>query len=126
MRITLKKKSSDRVKSRLKSKARIRKKVIGSPEKPRLAIFRSGKHTYAQIIDDQSQTTLVSASTVEKSFSSDKCKSGRDAGEAIGRLVAERAKEKNIERVVFDRGGYVFHGRVKSLADGAREAGLKF
>lgn len=126
MRITLKKKSSDRVKSRLKSKARIRKKVIGSSEKPRLAVFRSGRHTYAQIIDDQSHTTLVAASTVEKSFSPEKGKSSRDAAEAIGRLVAERAKEKNIKKVVFDRGGYVFHGRIKSLADGAREAGLEF
>ena len=106
MRLTLKKKTSSKVKTRLKNKARIRKKVIGTPERPRLAVFRSGKHTYAQLIDDTHHKTLVAASTVEKSFS-DK-KSNRDAAQKVGKLIAERAKEKSIESVVFDRSGYVY------------------
>ena len=124
MRLTLKKKTSSKVKTRLKNKARIRKKVIGTPERPRLAVFRSGKHTYAQLIDDTHHKTLVSASTVEKSFS-DKA-SNREAAQKVGKLIAERAKEKSIESIVFDRSGYVYRGRVSALADSAREAGLKF
>ncbi len=125
MRLTLKKKTSVRVKTKLKNKARIRKKVIGTPERPRLTVFRSGKHTYAQIVDDTNHKTLVCASTVEKSFT-EKLKSNKDAATKVGKLIAERAKEKNIESVVFDRSGYVYHGRVSALADSARESGLKF
>ncbi len=125
MRITLKKRTSERVKIKLKRKARIRKKLSGTPERPRLTIFRSGKHTYAQLIDDTTHNTLVSASTVEKSFSG-KGKSNIEAAATIGKLIAERAKDKNIKDVVFDRSGYLYHGRVSSVANSAREAGLNF
>jgi large subunit ribosomal protein L18 len=102
---------------------RIRKKLSGTAERPRLAVFRSIKHIYAQVIDDRTGVTLVSASSAEKSGPN----GGNVAGaQAIGKLVAERAKEKGIEAVVFDRGGFLYHGRVKALADAAREAGLKF
>jgi len=103
---------------------RIRAKLSGSPERPRLAIFRSVAHIYAQVIDDTRGTTLVLASSVDKGG---KTKGGNvAAAKAIGKLVAERAKEKGIKSVVFDRGGYHYHGRVKALADAAREAGLEF
>jgi len=102
---------------------RIRRKVSGTAERPRLAVFRSIKHIYAQIIDDRSGRTLVSAATVEKGAPN----GGNVAGaQAIGKLIAERAKEKGIASVVFDRGGFLYHGRVKALADAAREAGLQF
>ena len=103
---------------------RIRRKLAGSSERPRLAVFRSIAHIYAQVIDDSRGQTLVSASSVDKSG-----KTGGGnvaAAKAIGKLVAERAKEKGIKRVVFDRGGYLYHGRVKALAEAAREAGLEF
>jgi len=103
---------------------RIRRKLAGSPERPRLAIFRSVAHIYAQVIDDSRGTTLVSASSVDKGA---KTNGGNvAAAKAIGKLVAERAKDKGIKSVVFDRGGYKYHGRVKALADAAREAGLEF
>jgi len=125
VKITLKKRTSNRVKIKLKRKARIRKKLSGTSERPRLTIFRSGKHTYAQLIDDVTHNTLASASTVEKSFSG-KGKSNKEAATIIGKLIAERAKEKNIKDVVFDRSGYLYHGRVSSVASSAREAGLNF
>jgi large subunit ribosomal protein L18 len=103
---------------------RIRRKVQGTTERPRLAVFRSVAHIYAQVIDDVEGKTLVSASSVDKTS-----KSGGGnvaAAKAIGKLVAERAKEKGVKSVVFDRGGYQYHGRVKALADAAREAGLEF
>ena len=103
---------------------RIRRKLRGTPERPRLAVFRSVAHIYAQVIDDVGGKTLVSASSVDKGG---KTKGGNvAAAKAIGKLVAERAKEKGVKQVVFDRGGYVYHGRVKALADAAREAGLEF
>jgi large subunit ribosomal protein L18 len=106
---------------------RIRRKLSGSSERPRLAIFRSVAHIYAQVIDDSRGTTLVSASSVDKVEKGAKAKGGNvAAAKAIGKLVAERAKEKGIKSVVFDRGGYQYHGRVKALADAAREAGLEF
>jgi len=102
---------------------RIRHKLAGSVARPRLAVFRSVKHIYAQVIDDTQGRTLVAASSNEKSGSN----GGNVAGaKTIGKLVAERAREKGIEAVVFDRGGYLYHGRVKALAEAAREAGLKF
>jgi large subunit ribosomal protein L18 len=102
---------------------RIRKKVSGTAARPRLAVFRSLKHIYAQVIDDRTGTTLVSASTTEKGSPD----GGNVAGAAVvGKLIAERAKEKGIGAVVFDRGGFLYHGRVKALADAAREAGLQF
>jgi large subunit ribosomal protein L18 len=103
---------------------RIRRKLAGSPERPRLAVFRSVAHIYAQVIDDSRGQTLVSASSLDKGG---KTNGGNvAAAKAIGKLVAERAKEKGIKSVVFDRGGYPYHGRVKALADAAREAGLEF
>jgi large subunit ribosomal protein L18 len=103
---------------------RIRRKLAGTTERPRLAIFRSVAHIYAQLIDDSKGATLVSASSVDK----DGRTNGGNvaAAKAIGKLVAERAKEKGVTKVVFDRGGYPYHGRVKALADAAREAGLEF
>ena len=103
---------------------RIRRKLRGTAERPRLAVFRSVAHIYAQVIDDNAGATLVSASTVDKSG---KTKGGNvAAAQAIGKLVAERAKDKGIKSVVFDRGGYQYHGRIKALADAARSAGLEF
>ena len=103
---------------------RIRRKLRGTAERPRLAVFRSVAHIYAQVIDDAEGTTLVSASSVDKGAKT----SGGNvaAAKAIGKLVAERANEKGIKKVVFDRGGYLYHGRVKALADAARAAGLEF
>ena len=103
---------------------RIRRKLRGTTERPRLAVFRSVAHIYAQVIDDSEGKTLVSASSVDK----DARTNGGNvaAAKTIGKLVAQRAKEKGIARVVFDRGGYQYHGRVKALADAAREAGLEF
>ena len=103
---------------------RIRRKLSGTAERPRLAVFRSVAHIYAQVIDDTKGATLVSASSVDKGG---KTNGGNvAAAKAIGKLVAERAKEKGIKAVVFDRGGYQYHGRIKALADAAREAGLEF
>ena len=103
---------------------RIRNKISGTPERPRLNVFRSGKHIYAQIIDDINGVTLVSASTMDKDF--DGYGGNKEAAKKIGKTIAERAAQKNITEVVFDRGGYVYHGRIKELAEGAREGGLKF
>jgi len=103
---------------------RIRRKLEGTTERPRLAVFRSVAHIYAQVIDDSQGKTLVAASSVDKGA---RTNGGNvAAAKAIGKLVAERAKEKGIQRVVFDRGGYQYHGRVKALADAARAAGLEF
>jgi large subunit ribosomal protein L18 len=111
--------------ARRKRHDRIRLRMEGDPGRPRLAVFRSLNHIYAQVIDDASGTTLAAASTLEKELRS---ASGTKTQEAVavGRLVAERAKAAGIERVVFDRAGFRYHGRVKSLADAAREAGLDF
>jgi large subunit ribosomal protein L18 len=108
---------------------RIRRKVRGTTERPRLAVFRSLCHIYAQVIDDSKGVTIVSASSAEKSVSGfdGKVSGGNIAGAtAIGKTVADRAKEKGIKTVVFDRGGYLYHGRIKALAEAAREAGLEF
>lgn len=104
--------------------ARIRKKISGTPERPRLSVHFSGQHVYAQVIDDTKAITLVAASTFEKE-SGLKGSNIANAGK-IGALIAERAKAKSIESVVFDRGGFTYHGKVKALAEAAREAGLKF
>ncbi len=106
---------------------RLRRTLIGAAERPRLAVFRSNQHIYAQIIDDVAQHTLVAASTLEPSLR-EQLSSGAnsEASAQVGRLIAERAKEKGIAKVVFDRGGNLYHGRVKALADAAREAGLEF
>ena len=103
---------------------RIRKKVRGSATKPRLSIFRSNREIYAQLIDDVDGVTIISASSRDKACGTDGNKS--DIAKNVGKMVAERALAKDIDTVVFDRGGYLYHGRVKALADGAREGGLKF
>ena len=109
---------------RIKRHNRVRGKISGTAERPRLCVFRSENHIYAQIIDDVAGNTLVSASSVEKGFEG---KGGNvEAAKKIGATVAERALQKGIEEVVFDRGGYIYHGRIKALAEGAREGGLKF
>ncbi|KGX90373.1 50S ribosomal protein L18 [Pontibacillus halophilus JSM 076056 = DSM 19796] len=105
--------------------ARVRKKVTGTVERPRLNIFRSNKHIYAQLIDDVNGVTVASASTVDNEFNLEQT-GNTEAAAKVGELVAKRALEKGYEAVVFDRGGYLYHGRVQALADSARETGLKF
>jgi len=109
---------------RLKRHVRVRGKISGTPECPRLNVFRSNANIYAQIIDDVNGVTLVSANTLEKDFEG--ATGNVEAAKKVGAILAERAKAKGIEEVVFDRGGYIYHGRVAALAEGAREAGLKF
>jgi large subunit ribosomal protein L18 len=106
--------------------ARVRAKVAGTAERPRLNVFRSLNHIYAQVIDDASATTLASASTVVKKGEEKKTGGNIEAAAAVGKLIAERAKDKGVTKVVFDRGGYLYHGRIKALADAAREGGLEF
>jgi large subunit ribosomal protein L18 len=107
--------------------ARIRKRLAGSPERPRLAVFRSQSHIYAQVIDDEAGRTLCTASSLDKDLKADS-KRGANvaAAKAVGSLIARRAQEKGVTAVVFDRGGFLYHGRIKALADAAREGGLKF
>jgi large subunit ribosomal protein L18 len=105
---------------------RIRKKMNGTAERPRLAVHFSGRHVYAQVIDDDAGTTLASVSTLQKDLSGKKAAANRATAERVGKTIAEKLREKNIETVVFDRGGFIFHGKVKALADAAREGGLKF
>ena len=106
---------------------RIRKKVSGTPQRPRLSVHFSGKHVYAQVIDDNSGRTLVAASTVERSLvGKDKAAANKTTAEQVGKAIAERLLAKKLERVVFDRGGFQYHGKVKALADAARAGGLKF
>ena len=109
---------------RLKRHVRVRGKVSGTPERPRLNVFRSNANIYAQIIDDVNGVTLVAANNLEKDFEG--ATGNAEAAKKVGQLIAERAKAKGIEEVVFDRGGYIFHGRVAALAEGAREGGLNF
>ena len=109
---------------RLHRHKRVRGKVNGTPERPRLNVFRSETNIYAQIIDDTKGITLVAASSLEKGFECEGTKT--DAAKKVGEVIAERAKAKGIDTVVFDRGGYLYHGRVKALAEGAREGGLNF
>lgn len=111
-----------------RARYRIRKKVAGTPERPRLAVYKSLKFIYAQVIDDLSGQTLVQASSRESAISSgaEGSAGGISAAKAVGKAVAERAKEKGIETVVFDRGGSIYHGKIRAIAEGAREAGLDF
>ena len=117
----------NRNKNRKKRHLRVRKKINGTSQKPRLNVFKSSRNIYAQIIDDHNGTTLVAASSQDKQVS-DTVKYGgnKEAAKLVGQLIGKRAIEKGIEEVVFDRGGYIYHGRVKELSEGAREAGLKF
>lgn len=117
--------------ARLKRKKRIRRKVFGTSEKPRLMVFRSAKHIYAQLIDDTSDKTLTGVSSLTKevreTLADVRKKEGKvGVSKLVGKTIAERAKKLNIESVVFDRNGFIYHGRVKAVADGAREGGLKF
>ncbi|GAA0734299.1 50S ribosomal protein L18 [Clostridium oceanicum] len=114
----------NRAEERLRRHMRVRKKISGTAERPRLAVYRSEKHIYAQVIDDVAGKTLVTASSVEKSFEA--IGSNKEGAKLVGKLVAEKALKEGIKEVVFDRGGYIYHGRVKELAESAREAGLKF
>ncbi|HET6954709.1 MAG TPA: 50S ribosomal protein L18 [Acidimicrobiales bacterium] len=110
--------------ARVRRHARVRKQVRGSAERPRLAVFRSNKHISAQVIDDRTGSTVAAASTYEPDLRAGS--SNKDAAAKVGRLVAERAKDAGVERVVFDRGGFLYHGRVAAVAEAAREAGLEF
>ena len=114
----------DSTKARLKRHARVRNKISGTAERPRLSVFRSEKHIYAQLIDDVKGVTLASASSLEKDFEGKG--SDKAAAREIGKRLAQKAAEKGITAVVFDRSGYIYHGRVKELAEGAREGGLSF
>lgn len=119
--------ATKRRQARLKRQARVRRKVCGTSERPRLCIFRSAKHIYAQIIEDTTGTTLVSASTLCKEVVEDLKGTGNiDAAKAVGTAVAKKALAKDIKEVVFDRNGFLYHGRIKGLAEAAREAGLSF
>lgn len=112
---------------RLRKHVRVRKKVVGTQERPRLNVFRSLKNIYVQIIDDSTGNTLVSASTLDAALKGKVANGGnKEAAKEVGKLIATKAIEKGIKQVVFDRGGYIYHGRVKELADAAREAGLDF
>ena len=112
---------------RVRRKSRIRKRVTGTEQRPRLTVFRSARHIYAQIIDDTQGHTLVSACSLDKTVTAAAADTKKvDRATLVGKLVAERAKDKGVSKVVFDRGGYKYMGRVKALADGAREAGLEF
>lgn len=117
-------KKMDSKKARAKRHARVRSKISGTPERPRLCVYRSTKHIYAQLIDDVNGVTLTSASSMDKAFEG--AGGNAEGARKVGEMIAKRALEKNITDVVFDRGGYLYHGRVKELADGARENGLKF
>jgi large subunit ribosomal protein L18 len=112
--------------ARLRRHKKIRKNVSGNSERPRLSVFRSLNHICAQIIDDSRSCTIVSASSLDREFTGEGHRGNVLTARKIGKLIAERALEKGISRVVFDRGGYLYHGRVKALADSAREAGLQF
>ena len=117
-------KKADKNKARLARHKRVRGKISGTADRPRLNVFRSTNNIYAQLIDDVQGVTLCSASTLDKEFEGNG--GNKEAARKVGALIAKRAADKGISEVVFDRGGYIFHGRVKELAEGAREGGLKF
>lgn len=117
-------KKQDKKLNRVRRHVRVRKKVTGTSERPRLSVYRSEKNIYAQIIDDIKGVTLVSASSIDKDFEGSSW--NKEAAQKVGKLIAEKAKKAGIDKVVFDRGGYIYHGRVQALADAAREAGLEF
>jgi large subunit ribosomal protein L18 len=120
-------KRQDRKTSRARRHLRLRKSVVGTPERPRLAVFRSLNHIYAQVIDDDAGRTLAAASSLDAEAKAETKTGGNiDAAKVVGRLIAKRALEKGLSKVVFDRGGSIYHGRVKALAEAAREAGLEF
>ena len=119
--------ANERRQARIKRQVRVRRKVLGTGERPRLCVFRSAKHIYAQIIEDNTGKTLVAASTMAKELLQGGKGTGNiEAAKAVGAAIAKKAQEQNIKQVVFDRNGFLYHGRVKALADAAREAGLLF
>jgi large subunit ribosomal protein L18 len=118
--------AKNKMEHRIRRHRRVRKKVRGTEERPRLAVFRSNKHIAAQVIDDRSGRTLAAASTIESDIKGGGSTGNKDAAASVGKLVAERAKAAGVSKVVFDRGGNIYHGRVAALADAAREAGLEF
>ncbi len=116
-----------RTQARLKRKKRIRKKLVGTGNRPRLCVFRSAKHIYAQVIDDSLGQTLVAASSLEKTVRENtESKNKLNAANTVGKIIGQRALEKGVKKIVFDRNGFLYHGRIKAVSDGAREAGLKF
>jgi large subunit ribosomal protein L18 len=116
-----------REQARIKRKRRIRKNILGTAERPRLTVFRSARHIYAQVIDDTQGRTLAAASTLDKSIAADKeAKSKIDRATLVGKLIGQRAKENGVSKIVFDRNGFLYHGRIKAVSEGAREAGLNF
>ncbi|HEY7864112.1 MAG TPA: 50S ribosomal protein L18 [Thermoanaerobaculia bacterium] len=115
-----------RTEARTRVRARVRRRVRGTTERPRLAVFKSGRHIYAQVIDDATGATLAHASTLDAGLKKQGAGANLAAAGKVGSLVAERAKAKGVAKVVFDRGGYIYHGRVKALADAARQGGLEF
>ena len=120
-------KKADKNAKRLQRHKRVRRKVFGTPQRPRLCVFRSSNNIYAQIIDDTNRVTLVAASSLDEAVKGAVNHTGnKEAAKMVGEMVAKKAVEKGITYVVFDRGGYIYHGRIKELAEGAREAGLKF
>lgn len=119
-------KTNPKVTARQKRIRRIRKKISGTAERPRMRVFRSNRHIYVQLIDDTRQATLVSMSTGDREFDGSDCKGKCEQAKKVGLIVARRARDAGINEVVFDRGGNLYHGRVKALSDGAREGGLKF
>jgi large subunit ribosomal protein L18 len=121
------KKTNPKVTARERRKKRFIKKVRGTPERPRLCVYRSNKHIYAQIVDDQATRTIAAVSTLSKELSGlTGSRSTREVAKKVGELIAKKAKERRIDKVVFDRNGFLYHGRVKAVAEAAREAGLKF
>ena len=120
-------KKADKNAKRLQRHKRVRRKVFGTPQRPRLCVFRSSNNIYAQIIDDTNRVTLVAASSLDEAVKGAVNHTGnKEAAKLVGEMVAKKAVEKGITEVLFDRGGYIYHGRIKELAEGAREAGLKF
>lgn len=119
-------KTNQKTTARAKRIARIRKKIVGTPERPRLRVFKSNKHIYAQIIDDSAGKTIAAVSSFDKGFEQGEEQGKIGAAKLVGLQIAEKAKAAGVETVVFDRGGYIYHGRVKSLSEGAREGGLIF
>ncbi len=115
--------TADRVQGRIRRHRRVRKKVIGTAERPRLAVFRSNRHIYVQVIDDSTGRTLAAASTLEEGVAG---KDPKTKAKAVGQAVADKAKKAGVSKVTFDRGGFMYQGRIASLADGAREGGLEF
>ena len=118
--------ATNRKATRQRIHQRIRKKVSGTAERPRLAVHFSAHHVYAQVIDDEAGKTLAAVSTLQKDLAGEKAAANRESAERVGKAIAEKLLAKKVENVVFDRGGYIFHGKVKALADAAREGGLKF